>query len=149
VPQDAFRLASTIAGAVRFGRRVSPQEAPSIDLVVFGSVAVAPDGARLGKGEGYGEIEYALLRTAGRVTGEVPIATTVHDVQVVPNVPWEAHDVPVDLIVTPTQIFRTRTRYPKPSQIFWERLTDAKVRAIPLLAQLRGRRITAATGPGC
>lgn len=41
----------------------------------------------------------------------------VHDRQLVDDIPVEKlliHDVPVDIICTPTQIIRTNTRIPKP-----------------------------------
>lgn len=42
----------------------------------------------------------------------------VHDEQLVPNIPVEKlliHDVPVDIICTPTQIIHTNTKIPKPT----------------------------------
>ncbi|HTD25639.1 MAG TPA: 5-formyltetrahydrofolate cyclo-ligase, partial [Candidatus Elarobacter sp.] len=51
-------LAASIAGACRWGRAVSPREMRPVDLVVCGSVAVGRDGARLGKGGGYCDLEY-------------------------------------------------------------------------------------------
>lgn len=45
-------------------------------------------------------------------------ACAVHDEQLVPNIPVEKlliHDVPVDVICTPTQIIHTNTKIPKPT----------------------------------
>ena len=55
---------------------------PHIDLVVSGSVAVNHQGARLGKGAGYADIEIGLLIEAGLITDNTVIATTVHSLQV-------------------------------------------------------------------
>src|SRR2546425_574700 len=44
--------AASIKGASERGRPVLPEELPEIDLIVCGSVAVARDGSRLGKGGG-------------------------------------------------------------------------------------------------
>src|SRR5438477_8095087 len=44
------RKAASIRGASRSARRVTLADLPPVDLVVIGSVAVAEDGARLGKG---------------------------------------------------------------------------------------------------
>src|SRR5437867_10371503 len=60
-------LAASISGACRYGRAVSPREMRPVDLVVCGSVAVGRDGARLGKGGGYCDLEYGLLREEGKV----------------------------------------------------------------------------------
>ncbi|MBS7621611.1 5-formyltetrahydrofolate cyclo-ligase, partial [Candidatus Bathyarchaeota archaeon] len=78
------RLASTIRGAFKFG--VETQDFPKPDLIVEGSVAVDVHGHRLGKGHGYGDVEIEVLE---RRFGEISAATTVHDMQVVENVPFE------------------------------------------------------------
>ncbi len=95
------RFASTIKGAFKFG--VEAHEFPKPDLIVEGSVAVDMHGHRLGKGHGYGDVEIEILE---RKFGEIPVATTVHDMQVVENVPFEEKDRRVSLIVTPTRVIR-------------------------------------------
>ena len=92
------RFASTIKGAFKFG--VEAKDFPKPDLIVEGSVAVDLHGHRLGKGHGYGDVEIATLK---RKFGEIPIATTVHDIQVVEAVPFEEKDEKVSIIVTPTR----------------------------------------------
>ncbi|HZT06176.1 MAG TPA: 5-formyltetrahydrofolate cyclo-ligase [Chloroflexota bacterium] len=129
--------ASSIAGAFALGSLVPLVELPAIDLIVFGTVAVTARGARVGKGEGYAELEYATLRTLGRVGPNVPIATTVHDAQIVDSVPIEPFDVPVDLIVTPTRVIRCEPRLPKPSGVLWEYLSDRRLEEMPVLQELR------------
>lgn len=95
------RYASTIKGAFKFG--VEVQNSPKPDLIVEGSVAVDMQGHRLGKGHGYGDVEIEILR---KRFGEIPVATTVHDLQVVEKVPFEAKDEKVSIIVTPTRVIR-------------------------------------------
>jgi len=95
------RYASTIKGAFKFG--VEVQNFPKPDLIVEGSVAVDTQGHRLGKGHGYGDVEIETLR---KRFGEIPVATTVHDLQVVEKVPFEAKDEKVSIIVTPTRVIR-------------------------------------------
>ena len=99
--------ASAIRGAFKFGLSVEPN-AVKVDLFVAGSVAVSPEGARLGKGAGYSDQEYALLKNAGSLSPETLVVTTVHDVQIVENIPSQEWDVPVNVIVTPTKAIRTR-----------------------------------------
>jgi 5-formyltetrahydrofolate cyclo-ligase len=94
-------FASTIKGAFKFG--VATQDFPKPDLIVEGSVAVDLRGHRLGKGGGYGDVEIATLK---RMFGEIPIVTTVHDIQVVENVPFEEKDEKVSILVTPTRVIR-------------------------------------------
>ncbi len=66
----------------------------------------------------------------------------MHELQVVrDDIPMTAHDVPVDLIVTPERVIRTGRRRPQPSGVRWEELTDEQLAAMPPLAWLRhGRR---------
>src|SRR5436190_9627596 len=52
--------ASSIEGAFRFGRPVRPDGMRPIDLIVCGTVAINPAGARIGKGGGYSDLEYGL-----------------------------------------------------------------------------------------
>jgi 5-formyltetrahydrofolate cyclo-ligase len=70
-------------------------------------------------------------------------ATTVHELQVRPagTVPLTAHDVPVDLVITPGRVIDCRDRRgerPAPG-IRWPELTEEKIAVIPLLAAQRAR----------
>jgi 5-formyltetrahydrofolate cyclo-ligase len=133
-----YAEASTIVGAFKYGRRVVPSGI-KIDFKVTGSVAVTVDGGRVGKGGGYSDIEYGLLREFSCMNEDTPIATTVHDLQVVVWVPMDpTHDMPVDIIATPTRLIQTRTRIQRPRGICWRLLSDEKINEIPLLGMLRG-----------
>ena len=94
--------ASSIKGAFEFGRQVTVRQMKPVDLILCGSVAVRRDGARIGKGGGYSDLEYAIAIELGLVTHETPIVTTVHPLQIVTaRIPLEPHDIPVDFIITP------------------------------------------------
>ena len=134
------RQASSIKGATKAGRPVDLDDLEPVDLVVAGCVAVGEDGARLGKGGGFADLELALATAAGLVGPGTALATTVHDLQVRPprTVPRTDHDVAIDLIVTPTRVVEVRHQGRRPvPRVRWEELTDEKVAAIPLLAGLR------------
>ena len=94
---------STIRGAFKYGKTVRPSDIPKPSLIVEGSVAVDLHGHRLGKGHGYGDVE---IKTLKRMFGDIPIVTTVHDMQVVEAVPFEEKDEKVSLIVTSTRVIR-------------------------------------------
>jgi len=120
-----------------------------IDLIVAGSVAVDETGARLGKGGGYSDLEFALARSVGVVDDETPVVTTVHELQVLTEaIPMTAHDVPLDLVVTPERVIRVRRRHRRPTAIIWKELSEAQLAEMPALARLapgrarpsRGRR---------
>jgi 5-formyltetrahydrofolate cyclo-ligase len=133
--------AATIGGASRLGEAVLPEDLGRIDLVVTGSVAVGVDGARVGKGGGYSDLEFALARRLGAVSESTPVLTTVHGLQVVDEaIPMTAHDVPVDVIVTPERVIRTRRRRRKPRDIRWGELTAEQLAAMPPLRALAARR---------
>ncbi|MEM2580885.1 MAG: 5-formyltetrahydrofolate cyclo-ligase [Candidatus Caldarchaeum sp.] len=136
IPYRELDNASTIAGAFKYGIPTHPKALPTIDLVVVGSVAVSSSGWRVGKGEGYSEIEYAILRTFGRVSGDTPVVTTIHDIQLVEGIPAEPFDVPVDKIFTNTKVISCPANE-KPSGILWRYISEEKIRSIPLLSELR------------
>jgi len=131
------RKASTIRGAFREGKPVMPEDLPPIDLVVTGCVAVAPDGARLGKGGGYFDIEWGVLSQVGLVSSDTPVHTTVHDVQVLGRgeIPMEEHDVPVDVIHTPSWSEECEVEYEKPEGLLESALDVEKLNEIKWLGR--------------
>jgi 5-formyltetrahydrofolate cyclo-ligase len=133
--------ASTIGGASKLGEPVLPNELGQIDLIVAGSVTVNSRGARVGKGGGYSDLEFALARQLGSVTEFTPVLTTVHELQVIDeDIPMTPHDVPVDLIVTPDQVIRTHSRRPKPRGVRWKELSPEQLAAMPPFQALRRAR---------
>ena len=141
-------LAASIAGACKYGRLVSPREMRPVDLIVCGSVAVGRDGARVGKGGGYCDLEYGLLREEGKVRESTPILTTVHSLQVAgERITMLPHDLPVDFLVTPTEVIATRPAHPRPRGIYWDLLRPLKINAIPLLRKRLKRSAASAPSP--
>jgi 5-formyltetrahydrofolate cyclo-ligase len=107
----------------------------------MGSVAVGEDGARLGKGGGFADLEFALAKAAGLIGPQTVCVTTVHEIQVQPvgTIPLTDHDVPVDFVIAPERIIDCRDRqHARPAGgIHWDDLTEEKIAAIPLLTALR------------
>ncbi|ORT54744.1 5-formyltetrahydrofolate cyclo-ligase [Streptomyces sp. CB03238] len=133
----AITIAPEEAASSRIAASIAPtvdvEDLDPIDIVVLGSVAVNRDGARIGKGAGYSDLEYALLTEAGLIKPDTLIVTTVHPLQVVDGpVPTAEHDVSVDLIVTPDEVITCPTPR-RPNGILWDRLTPDKIAAIPAL----------------
>ena len=134
--------ASSIKGAFEFGRQVSVREMKPVDLILCGSVAVRRDGARIGKGGGYSDLEYAIATELGIISSKTPIITTVHRLQIVTaRITLAPHDIPVDFISTPEKTIATGTRLRRPRGIYWEYLDDEKISAIPVLKKIRAGRI--------
>jgi len=130
--------ATTVGGSAEHGVQVGPDAMAPVDLIVSGSVAVTERGERVGKGEGYSDLEFAILRGFGLVDDATTTATTVHELQVVDeSVPTAAHDVPMDRVSTPERTVETGAGG-KPSGIDWDALDDERLAEIPILAQLMG-----------
>uniref|UniRef100_A0A7C4BEF2 5-formyltetrahydrofolate cyclo-ligase n=1 Tax=Ignisphaera aggregans TaxID=334771 RepID=A0A7C4BEF2_9CREN len=141
ISPSLYGVATTIQGAFRFGAPIHPREIPEVDLIVAGSVAVSTYGERLGKGEGYSELEYSILRELGKASEDTPIATTVHDAQVVGfHIPLEPWDFTVDHIYTPTKSIRCKGERKRPPGLLWQYLDREKIEAIPILAEMFRQR---------
>jgi 5-formyltetrahydrofolate cyclo-ligase len=136
---DDVDAAATISHVDDHAVRVGPEAVPAVDFVVSGSVAVTESGARVGKGEGYSDLEFAVLREFGRVDDATPVATTVHERQVLAEaVPVDVHDVALDLVVTPERIVETGRSGSegRPAGVDWDLLDTERRREIPVLARL-------------
>jgi 5-formyltetrahydrofolate cyclo-ligase len=131
------RRAASIRGAAEHGRPCSIRDVEAIDLVVCGSVAVDSRGARVGKGGGYSDLEFALLTEEGAITDRTVIVTTVHPLQILDGrLPETAHDFRVDLVVTSDRVLRSR-RTRRPPGILWDHLDEEQIEAVPALGSDR------------
>lgn len=114
---------------------------PIVDVLITGAVAVDANGGRLGKGAGYFDLEFALFAAAGWIDPAVCVAAVVHQHQVINHVPMAAHDVPVDLIITPQQVIVTSRSGPRSAQLTPSLLTR-RAASLPIvraaLAQFAG-----------
>src|SRR5262249_40248950 len=126
--------------AVRHARKVAVGNMRRVDVVVCGSVAVNRRGSRLGEGAGHSHIAVALLQEAGRIGPSTVIVTTVPPLQVIDDaMPETEHDFSVDLIVTPDEVIECEPPR-RPTGLYWNNLTAAKIAAIPVLAARAGAR---------
>jgi len=137
IAREHYAEAATLKRGGKWGEDITLAQMPKVDLVVMGSVAATRDGRRLGKGHGYADLEYALLRELGNPA--VPLATTVHRLQVIDGFPVEAHDTPLSLIATPDELIEVKRRRRAPRGIDWQRLPREALEEMPVLAELRRR----------
>nr|XP_019790650.1 methenyltetrahydrofolate synthase domain-containing protein isoform X6 [Tursiops truncatus] len=121
--KDILRKCATSQGVRNYSTPVGLDSRVLVDLVVVGSVAVSEKGWRIGKGEGYADLEYAMMVSMGAVSQGTPVVTIVHDCQVVdiPETLLEDHDLTVDYILTPTRVITTGCERPKPTGIVWSK----------------------------
>lgn len=139
-PKEKLGEMPDISDLIQVGKPFGVDSNIKVDLIVFGSVCVSRDGYRLGRGKGYADMDFALLMRMGAVTQDTVIATTVHDCQIVDELPpelFKEHDVPVDIIVTPTQTIYVNPRLAKPTAILWHMISEEKLSTMHILKQLR------------
>ncbi|XP_061600213.1 methenyltetrahydrofolate synthase domain-containing protein isoform X2 [Cololabis saira] len=137
--KEQLRVCSSSQGVRDFSVPVGLDAKVLVDLVVVGSVAVSEKGCRIGKGEGFADMEYAMMVSMGAVNESTVVVTVVHDCQVM-DIPEElmgSHDLTVDYILTPTRVIKTNCQLPKPQGIIWTKLDPEKLERIPILKKLR------------
>ncbi|MDG5817705.1 5-formyltetrahydrofolate cyclo-ligase [Natronococcus sp. A-GB7] len=137
---EDYDAATTVSGSSEHGEQIGPEAVEEIDLIVSGSVAVTERGDRIGKGEGYSDLEYAVLRELGLVGESTTVATTIHERQLIDDdVDTGEHDVSMDLIVTPEKVRRPDSGG-QPAGIDWELLSAERLEEIPVLKRLQERQ---------
>jgi len=133
-------LCSTNEGVRTFSKPVGLADEVKVDLVVMGSAVVSRKGRRLGKGEGFADLEWAMMACMGAVSQDTTVITCVHDCQIKEEMPdelFQEFDLSVDVIVTPTQTLIVENPIKKPTGIYWSKLTERKFDRIPIMKQLR------------
>ncbi|NWI05710.1 MTHSD protein, partial [Tichodroma muraria] len=146
--KEILRRCATSQGVKDYSVPVGLDGKAQVDLVVVGSVAVSEKGWRIGKGEGYADMEYAMMVSMGAVQEDTPVVTIVHDCQVL-DIAEELladHDLTVDYILTPTRTIQTNCKRPKPQGIMWHKASSFLIHVssemlgrIPILKTLRCR----------
>ena len=132
-------VASSIKGAGQHGKPVSLANVAKIDLVVCGSVAVNRKGARVGKGGGYSDLEFALLTEQKKISANTPIVTSVHPLQIIDEeIPMTEHDIPLSAIITPAEVIELQSSFSRPKGIYWSMLAQEKIDEIPVLGNRQG-----------
>src|SRR5260370_39234891 len=121
------------------GEPIGFEDMPKLDFCVVGCVAVTRLGGRTGKGAGFADLEQGVFRELGLVDAATPIATTVHSSQVVADadVVMESHDSALNYIATELELIATRTPYPQPQGVDWDKVRPDQFADIPLLSALR------------
>ncbi|CAF0738581.1 unnamed protein product [Didymodactylos carnosus] len=112
-----------------------------VDIVVVASVVVNPiTGARLGKGKGYGDLEYAIMHQLGACDESTLVITTVHETQLLDDLPSSVmtdHDLPVNVIITPQRIIYTQNKFQRPCKINWNEIDNDTILNLPVLKEFK------------
>lgn len=80
------------------GELLGPIAINDVDVIIVPACAVDEEGTRLGWGRGYFD------KTLGSMEKRPPVYAMVFDNEVLPEVPQEHHDQPVNGVVTPSRI---------------------------------------------
>ncbi|XP_043562554.1 methenyltetrahydrofolate synthase domain-containing protein isoform X1 [Chiloscyllium plagiosum] len=139
--KEIVRVCSTAQGVKDFSVPIGLDANIHVDLVVVGSVAVSEKGWRIGKGEGFADLEYAMMVSMGAVDENTVVVTTVHDCQLldIPEELMDSHDLTVDYILTPSQVIKTNCSCSKPQGIIWSKVDSNMMEKIPILKSLQFR----------
>ncbi|MFE8701435.1 5-formyltetrahydrofolate cyclo-ligase [Cytobacillus sp. FJAT-54145] len=135
VPAGEERKAASLKHIHTYGKEIPLSDMPKIDLIFAGSVALHKDGRRVGKGEGYADREYAIIRELGNPA--VPVIGTVNSAQVVEDeIPIDRFDLTVDWIATEKELIETNSPYEKPTGIQWDLVTEEEMEEMPVLRDI-------------
>ncbi|WP_420368822.1 5-formyltetrahydrofolate cyclo-ligase [Curtobacterium sp. L1-20] len=85
------------------GEVLSPLAINDVDAILAPAAAVGHDGVRMGWGRGYYD------KTLGSMANRPPVYAVIFDAEYLDEVPREAHDEPVDGIITPSRIITFRS----------------------------------------
>lgn len=94
----ALHAATPLGIAEPEGERLGASALASADFVIVPALAVDVEGNRLGRGAGY--YDRALA------TAKAPLCALLFTGEITDALPHEGHDVPVNMVITPTGTFR-------------------------------------------
>lgn len=135
IPAEHYSDAAALSKWDAWKEDVALEDLPQLDAIVAGSVAVTRGGKRCGKGHGFSDIEFGILQELGH--DPAPVATSVHQLQVVGDFPTDAHDVPLSLVVTPDEIIEVDEPGEPPGGLDWDAFTDEDLEEMPVLQTLK------------
>lgn len=127
--------ASELATMPLYSRALDVDALPAVDAIVLGSHAVTPDGRRCGASDGYPAIGWGVLAELGHEP--VPVATTVHELQLVDGFSSDPRESGLDWIVLPGCVIEVRDPPPAPRGIAWDLLSKEEIEATPMLSLLQ------------
>jgi len=140
VPQGHELYGAWPDGLAHFGEPLDLQALSKLgrfEFVATGASAVATSGVRFGRGHGFFDLEWRIFSDMGLVNNHTPLATVVHDVQVLDKKLYPSpDDVLVDWICTPTRTLTVQRDTPRPRGVQWKDISPEQIQANPALAEL-------------
>ena len=140
VPSGHELYAAWLDGIEHFGTPLSLAELARrgpFDGVATGASAVAASGVRFGRGHAYFDTEWRIFSAMGLVAERTPVATLVHDVQVLDKRLYPSPaDVLVDWVCTPTRTLAVTREAARPRGMPWAEISPEDIAANPALNEL-------------
>ncbi|XP_074153500.1 LOW QUALITY PROTEIN: methenyltetrahydrofolate synthase domain-containing protein-like [Sminthopsis crassicaudata] len=137
--KEILRKCATSQGVKNYSVAIGLDSKVLMDFIVVGSVAVSEKRWRIGKEEGYADMEYAMMVSLGAIREETPVITFVHDCQVI-DIPEDligAHDLTVDYyILTPTRVIVMDCQRQSTKGIIWSMISEEIMERILILKNL-------------
>lgn len=108
-------------------------------MIVIGAVVASRNGRVIGTGNGAADLQFGILLEAGAVPHWTKVVAIVDDVQLLDELPdreFTGVDMPVDMIVTPTQLIHVSRPPKRPTGLQWRLLRPEHVQAVAVLSAL-------------
>lgn len=135
VPAGEERKAASLKHMNAYGNVTPLHELPEIDLMLMGSVAVDFGGHRIGKGAGFADREYGIIREIGNRA--IPVVTTIHELQLTDfSLPSAHYDVSMDYVITNERIIEVQESH-KSTGIDWSIVSEDDLDEMPILRELK------------
>jgi 5-formyltetrahydrofolate cyclo-ligase len=130
IPPDRINEAASLSRGDRWSEEVALVDMPG---PVCGSVAATRDGRRCGKGEGYSDLEFAILRSVTRRCLSPRPCTICRSLLRAPRPDRSA----AQYVATPTHAIRIKRPSAAPTGIDWTHLSAEDLEEMPILAELK------------
>jgi len=113
----------------------------AVDMLLVDSLAVDPEGGRMGTGDGLFDLSCALLHELGGLRQNADVVTFIREEQISPApLPRDKWDIQMNFAITPDRVrqFAAAGRNPL---IFWDMLSMDRIKRIDPLWKLYGREV--------
>ncbi|KAI3389230.1 hypothetical protein SNEBB_007779 [Seison nebaliae] len=136
-----LKYLSSLSGMNTLSKYVPDEKIPKLDMVIVGSIGVDEQGNQIGKGGGFSDLEYCILREYNIIDERTCIVGMVNENQIyegyISHHLITPHDILLDYIITPQRIIKTKPIRPKPSKIIWNEISRQQIGRMFLLSKLR------------
>jgi 5-formyltetrahydrofolate cyclo-ligase len=145
IPFKDFSTAATYKGLHKNGQLLKNESILklSVGLLLTDSLAVDPEGGRIGEGNGFFDLSCALLHELQGLRQDWNVLTLIQEEQISRDLlPQHTWDINMSGAITPAKIYTFEPPLQKP-QIFWEMLSMDQIKRIDPLWKSYNDRLKA------